>query len=221
MEDQTQITAESADWQSAHYEEPYYSQRTAKIPRKLERLGILSMPASVRILDACCGRGEALEILRKIGFQNLEGIDATPQLNWSSTGLNLHHGDVQHMPFPDGRFDVVVNLHALHHMGGPEGVSRFLSECHRILKPGGTLAIIDFPGSPQIRLLFWLLRQRLVALTGGLRNFAQILDEEWGYLHSYLEQWPQVKLVLGQAPFRTVRKRQRFFLYYWTMRRED
>lgn len=221
MKHQTQLTAESADWESAHYEEPYYSQRTSKLPRKLERLGILSLPAGAHILDACCGRGEALEALRKFGFQNLQGIDATPQPNWSSPGLTLHHGDVQHMPFQDESFDLIINLHALHHMGGAGGVSQFLSECHRILKPGGILAIIDFPSSPQIRLLFWLLRKRVITVTGALRNFARILHEEWSYLNRYLQQWPQVKLVLDRAPFRTIRKRQRFFLYYWTMRRDE
>jgi ubiquinone/menaquinone biosynthesis C-methylase UbiE len=219
MNDEEKITAESSDWQSAHYEEPYYSQRTAKLPPKLERLGILAMPVEARILDACCGRGEALEALQKAGFRNLEGIDATPQPNWNSTGLVLHHGDVQHMPFPDGSFDVILNLHALHHMGGSEGVARFLSECHRILKPKGTLAIVDFPSSPQIRLLFWLLRKKVFGITGGLRNFARILDEEWSYLHPYLQGWHQVNLVLDRAPFTTVRKRQRFFLYYRMMRR--
>jgi ubiquinone/menaquinone biosynthesis C-methylase UbiE len=219
MDDRLQVTAESSDWQSAHYEEPYYSERSAKLLPKLKRLGILALPADIRILDACCGRGEALEALRNAGFRNLEGIDATPQPERNGSGIVLHRGDVQHMPFPDASFDVVLNLHALHHMGGAAGVDRFLSECHRVLKPQGTLAIVDFPGSPQIHLLFWLLRQKLFAVTGGMRNFARILDEEWSYLHPYLQEWPHVKRVLDRAPFTTVRNRRRFFLYYRMMRR--
>ncbi len=219
MEDHAKITPESSAWQSAHYEEPYYSERTAKLLPKLKRLGILTMPRDKRILDACCGRGEALDALREAGFQRLEGIDATPQPNWDSTRLILHHGDVQHMPFLDERFDIILCMHALHHMGGAEGVARFLSECHRVLKPKGTLAIIDFPSSPQIRLLFWLLRMKAFRVTGGLRNFARILDEEWSYLHPYLQAWSSVKVVLDRAPFTTVHKRQRFFLYYRMMRR--
>lgn len=219
MEDQTKITAESIDWQSAHYEEPYYSERTAKLTPKLNRLGILAMPADTRILDTCCGRGEALQALRRAGFRNLEGIDATPQPHGDSAGIILHHGDVQQMPFADASFDVILNLHALHHLGGAEGVSRFLGECHRVLKPQGILAIVDFPSSPQIRSLFWLLRKKIFAITGGLRNFSQILDEEWGYLYPYLQSWPRVKAVLDGAPFTTLRNRRRFFLFYRTMRR--
>jgi ubiquinone/menaquinone biosynthesis C-methylase UbiE len=224
MKDKSQAVAESAGWQSAHYEEPYYSERTAKLPAKLSRLGIDSLPRDIRILDACCGRGEALEALHELGFQNLEGIDATPQPNWHSTKLemhkfDLHQGDVQRMPFADASFDLIINLHALHHMGDAAGVARFLSECYRVLKPEGQLAIVDFPGSPQILLLFWMLRKRMFTPTGGLQNFGRILREEWSYLHVYLQDWPQVKAALRRAPFVTVRKRQRFFLYYWMMRR--
>jgi ubiquinone/menaquinone biosynthesis C-methylase UbiE len=219
MSHQSQVTAESSDWQSAHYEEPYYSERTAKLLPKLKRLGILALPADTRILDACCGRGEALQALKKAGFRNLEGIDATPQPDRKGTGIVLHHGDVQNMPFPAASFDVVLNLHALHHMGGAEGVARFLSECHRVLKPQGILAIVDFPASPQVRSLFWLLRRKVFSITGGMRNFARILDEEWSYLHPYLQGWPHVKRALDRGPFTTVRNRRRFFLYYRVMRR--
>jgi ubiquinone/menaquinone biosynthesis C-methylase UbiE len=193
--------------------------RTAKLPDKLKKLGIVDMPVDAHILDACCGRGEALQALRELGFNKLEGIDATVGSSRNSTDFRLHEGDVQQMPFPDESFDVVMNLHALHHMGGQGGVALFLKECYRILKPGGILAIIDFPGSPQVRLLFWLLRNKLLILTGGLRNFARIVDEEWGYLHPYLQQWSNVKTTIETSPFDTIRKRQHFFLYYWTMRR--
>lgn len=219
MEDQANVTAESSDWQSAHYEEPYYAQRTAKLHAKLERLGILKMARDTRILDACCGRGEALQTLHSAGFRNLEGIDATPQPHDARSKIVLHHGDVQRMPFPDASFDVVLNLHALHHMGDADGVALFLKECHRVLRPNGILAIVDFPSSVQIRLLFWLLRKKLFAITGGLRNFARILDEEWSYLHPYLQGWPQIAQVLDSGEFRTVFLRRRFFLYYRMMRR--
>ena len=219
MEDREQFAPESVAWQSAHYAEPYYSQRTAKLPVKLRRLGILSMPSHSRILDVCCGRGEALGVLRNFGFEDLEGLDSTLPSNRDSNGLRLHCGDAQAMPFPDESFDVVLNLHALHHMGSAVGVSRFLTECHRVLKPGGTLAIVDFPGSPQIRTLFWLLRNKILALTGNSRNFARILDAEWSYLHAYLQDWPNVKQVFERSQFRTVRKEQWFFLYYRVMRR--
>lgn len=219
MHDSLRTRSESVAWQSAHYQEPYYFRRTAKVPRKLKRLGITEMSRDTRILDACCGRGEALAALQRLGFRNLEGVDASLNGSCNSNGFQLHAGDVRQMPFQDNTFDVVMNLHALHHLSNDEDVDRFLRECHRILKPGGILAIVDFPGSPQIRVLFWLLRNKLITLTGGLQNFAHILDEEWSYLHPYLRRWGDVKIRIENSPFETVRKRQRFFLYYWILRR--
>jgi SAM-dependent methyltransferase len=210
---------ESGDWQSAHYEEPFYSERTAKLPVKLQRLGILSMPRDTRVLDACCGRGEALLVLQDAGFRNLVGIDATPRKGSPDDDLDIRQGDVKNMPFPDGAFDLVLNLHALHHMGDPAGVSRFWHECQRVLRPGGTLAIIDFPASAQIRFLFWVLRKAPILPTKGLRNFARIVDEEWDYLGAYLRQWPEIKMVLSDRRFTAAWKQQRFFLYYWRLLR--
>jgi SAM-dependent methyltransferase len=219
MEIPREVAPESLDWQSAHYEEPFYSQRTAKLPVKLQRLGIFGMPRDIRVLDACCGRGEALLALRNAGFRNLVGIDATPRNPSPDDQLPLHHGDVKNMPFPDQDFDLILNLHALHHMGGPTGVRRFLQECHRVLRPGGTLAIIDFPASPQIRFLFWVLRRAPILPTKGLRNFARIVDEEWAYLGAYLQAWHEVKATLSDNTFSTAWKHQRFFLYYWRLLR--
>src|SRR4051812_25474670 len=105
------------------------------------------------------------------------------------------------MPFADGEFDAITNLHALHHMGNAAGVRQFLDECYRVLKPGGKLFILDFPGSPQINLLFWALRHRIGAITPGLQNFAKIVDEEWSYLDAYLADWPASERELSRAPF--------------------
>jgi ubiquinone/menaquinone biosynthesis C-methylase UbiE len=210
--------AESQAWQSAHYEEPYYSRRLAKFPRKLGRLGILGWQRDARVLDACCGRGEALTYLRGQGFRHTYGIDLTaPGGGDAESHREISHGDIRTMPFADASFDAVLNLHALHHLEGPRGVEAFLRECHRILKPGGRLMIIDFPASWQIRLLFWLLLHRAGTISGGMRNFAAIVEEEWSYLGKYLRAWPEVRRVLANGPLRVVSWRQRVFLYYLTL----
>ena len=207
---------ESVSWQSAHYEEPYYTQRKAKLPSKLMKLGVLGLDRNARILDTCCGRGDLLNLLFEHGFHNIEGVDATPHPDWETMPFNIQDADVLHTPFEDSTFDYVMNLHALHHMGGFSGVEAFFTECHRILKPGGKLFIIDFPASPQIKLLFFLLRKRIFVPTGGLDNFARILDEEWGYLSMYLEEWPVIRTLFNRYPFHLEHSRQEFFLFYRT-----
>lgn len=47
-------------------------------------------------------------------------------------------GDWLHNPFPDARFDVVVAIESASHMTDK---ARFLSECRRVLVPGGRVAL--------------------------------------------------------------------------------
>ena len=208
---------ESVEWQSAHYDEPYATQRKDKLPRKLGLVGLKCEDKTARILDACCGRGDALETLHGWGFTNLTGLDLTPHPGWNSRPFVIRQGNVMEMPFDDASFDCITNFHALHHFGNGEGVERFLRECRRVLKPGGRLYIVDFPASTQIWTLFWLFRAGLYPPTGGLRNFAKIVKEEWSYLKPYLQDWRKVDAALRSGLLRVESFEQRLFLYYIKM----
>jgi ubiquinone/menaquinone biosynthesis C-methylase UbiE len=49
-------------------------------------------------------------------------------------------GDAEALPFPDASFELVTSRIAPHHF--PD-VARFVAEAWRVLKPGGTLAVVD------------------------------------------------------------------------------
>jgi len=55
--------------------------------------------------------------------------------------IRLFGGDAQRLPCADSSIDVALCLFALHHFDAPEC---FLQEVDRVLKPEGTLLILDF-----------------------------------------------------------------------------
>jgi ubiquinone/menaquinone biosynthesis C-methylase UbiE len=192
------------------------------LPDKLRRLGVLDLPRETKLLDACCGKGETLHILREEGFRQLWGVDGSFHRSWEGEpDVRFVAGDVRELPFVDESFDAVINLHSLHHLASAQGASALLNETYRVLRPGGSLYVIDFPGSPQINLLFWALRRRLGVVTAGLRNFAAILDDEWPYVGPYLSQWREVRAAISGGPFELERWQQDVFLYYLRLRRPE
>lgn len=75
--------------------------------------------------------------------------DLTPEMLVQARKLAAEKGlgnmetaeaDAENLPFPDGSFDLVTCRIAPHHF--PD-VARFLAESHRVLKPGGTFALVD------------------------------------------------------------------------------
>ena len=103
------------------------------------------LPKHQPILEAGSGSG------RWVAWFAQQGWDATG-LDWSETlcqrareafpGHRFTAGDIRQMPFDDGTFGAVVALGSIEH--SPEGPESCLSECRRILRPGG-IAVITVP----------------------------------------------------------------------------
>ena len=112
--------------------------------------------ANQKILDIATGTSV---IPRKLLEQNIPGIevvglDITESMlrqarkkihqEGHQDRIRLTCGDAMALPYREGSFDVVVSGLASHHMDIP----LMLSEMRRVLKPGGTLSIIDVGTSP-------------------------------------------------------------------------
>ena len=212
---------ETAGWKEAHADERESRRRLESTPKKLSRLGLDKVDRSANILDLCCGHGEALETLYSMGFRNLYGADISPDPRlMNDPRFKIQVCDAANTPFEDGQFDWILIMHALHHLGLEPQIALILKQCKRILKPGGRLAIIDFPNSPQIMALFQFMRLDIFLWTPYLKNFGRLVREEWYFLKDYLPQFPKVRrLLLTGGDLEVERQDDSFWIFYWTLRK--
>jgi len=98
--------------------------------------------------------------------------------------VTFFEGDAALLPFSNDVFDVTVCSHALYELKG-EARTDALKEMKRIVKPGGTVLIMEHevPAHPLIKLLFKI-RMSLVGSAGakeflgaGLEPFKQLFSE--------------------------------------------
>jgi 2-polyprenyl-3-methyl-5-hydroxy-6-metoxy-1,4-benzoquinol methylase len=91
-----------------------------------------------RLLDVGCGNGAQLADLRTLGWE-VEGQELDPKAVERARaryGLRVHLGTLQSLALPDEAYDAITMNHVIEHVHDPVAL---LSECRRILKPGGVL----------------------------------------------------------------------------------
>ncbi len=92
------------------------------------------------VLDLGTGNGWLARALERAGAQAVAtdaSLDALAVARQQDTG-RLTQASAEALPFPDSSFDAVATLEMLEHTEDPAAV---LSECRRVLKPGGRLLV--------------------------------------------------------------------------------
>jgi SAM-dependent methyltransferase len=110
-------------------------------------LGLLDLPPGSRLLDAPCGHGRITRRLAAAGL-DVTGVDLSPGFidmarahSANPAGRATYEvGDLRDLPC-GGPFDAVVCWYTSFGYFDDAGCRRTLSEFHRVLRPGGTLAI--------------------------------------------------------------------------------
>ncbi|MFY9844545.1 MAG: class I SAM-dependent methyltransferase, partial [Terriglobales bacterium] len=107
------------------YEQPAGAETGTTPPEdiaRLEQTGVLfanHIPSKdAHILDVGCANGGLLQVLRRLGFQNLVGVDPSPACveNTRKGGCQAYRGDLAHLPAEIGRFDAVILTSVLEHV---------------------------------------------------------------------------------------------------------
>src|SRR3989344_2294007 len=87
-----------------------------------------------RILEVGCSSGKQLELLRKIGFKNLWGIDINATALTQAKQIpdtNIVYGSVLDIPFKDGYFDIVFTSCVLIHIH-PHDLPHAIDEIYHV-----------------------------------------------------------------------------------------
>jgi demethylmenaquinone methyltransferase/2-methoxy-6-polyprenyl-1,4-benzoquinol methylase len=124
----------------------------------------LTIHSETKVLDLCCGSGQATQYLVKYS-QDVTGLDASlfslQRAERNVPQAQYVEGLAEEMPLPDAQADLVHSSVAMHEMS-PSQLQQIIKEVYRVLKPGGTFAIVDFhkPTNllfcPGVALFLWL-----------------------------------------------------------------
>jgi demethylmenaquinone methyltransferase/2-methoxy-6-polyprenyl-1,4-benzoquinol methylase len=108
-----------------------------------------------RVLDLCCGTGDLAFAFRKQAPNGAEitGSDFVPEMlvrarakaAASAANVDFIEADALALPFDEDKFDLVSCAFGFRNLANYE---RGLREIRRVLKPGGSIAILEFAEPP-------------------------------------------------------------------------
>ncbi|MBO4451311.1 MAG: bifunctional demethylmenaquinone methyltransferase/2-methoxy-6-polyprenyl-1,4-benzoquinol methylase UbiE [Bacteroidaceae bacterium] len=137
-----------------------------------------SRGGELRMLDVATGTGDfAILAAQKLNANRVVGIDISDgmmaigrekveKLGLSDT-IIFQHEDCEHLSFADGTFDVVISAFALRNF---EHLGACLREMRRVLKPQGSIVVIDLcaPRRAPMRQVFWFYQHVIMPIVGTL-----------------------------------------------------
>ncbi len=143
-----------------------------------------------RVLDVATGTGMvAAALVRRSGCR-VTALDQSPQMLgglWARLAADAAlaarvepvQGEAEALPFADAAFDALTFTYLLRYVEDPAATLRELA---RVVKPGGTVGMVEFgvPGRPALRALWRLYTRRAMPPLGRL------LSRDWEEVGAFL-----------------------------------
>ncbi len=105
---------------------------------------VLMLVGATELLDDGDGRGDRICGRRKTSpATGPRRRWRMPRLERVADRVEVHTADMRTIPFPDGSFDTVLSMNAIHNIYSGPGRDAAIAEICRVLKPGGTALIVD------------------------------------------------------------------------------
>ena len=138
-----------------------WSSKAGKLRKREMLIESLRLKGNETVLDVGCGRGLLLNEAAKhlpngkaIGvdlWQTMDQSGNKPEVTWENARaegvaerVEIKTGDMRDLPLPDASVDAVVASLSIHNIPNKEGRAKAIQEIHRVLKPGGQIALLDF-----------------------------------------------------------------------------
>jgi demethylmenaquinone methyltransferase / 2-methoxy-6-polyprenyl-1,4-benzoquinol methylase len=166
------------------------------------------------VLDVATGTGAvARELVTQKGC-NVVGLDQSPEMlaeaRRRAPSFTFVEGRAEQLPFPNAAFDALTFTYLLRYVDDPAGT---LQELARVVRPGGTIAGLEFAVPRGVWRPLWELYVRVgLPLAGRTlsRGWAEVGDFLGPSIRSFYERYPEPRLheLWWDAGIRDVRSRR-------------
>jgi demethylmenaquinone methyltransferase/2-methoxy-6-polyprenyl-1,4-benzoquinol methylase len=165
------------------------------------RFLVSRVPGPGRVLDVATGTGLVAEELLRRGFA-VTGLDQSPEMLAQARRrlgdrVELVEGTATALPFADAAFDHLTVTYLLRYVDDPEATLRELA---RVVRPGGTIASLEFCVPRGVWRPLWDLYVGV-----GLPAAGRLLSPGWHEVGRFLgpsirgfyERWPLERQLVG------------------------
>ena len=152
------------------------------------------------VLDVATGTGAvAHELLARKGC-TVVGLDQSPEMLAEARrrlpeNVTLVEGTAENLPFEDASFDALTFTYLLRYVSDPAATLRELA---RVVRPGGTIAGLEFAVPRGVWRPLWELYVRVGLPLAGRAispGWAEVGDFLGPSIRNFYEEWPEPRLV--------------------------